>query len=96
MVEKVESIGAGSRIRKKEGEVGFMEIPPMSPASMEVEMQLRQLAAKMTGRATNAEDAVEANVIRQSMVNNWLHGWSQIIKKMWSLDRMYNSEVSTE
>jgi hypothetical protein len=91
---KVESIGAGSRIPvRRRGEVGFMEIPPMSPASMEVEMQLRQLAAKMTGRATSAEDAVEANVIRQSMVNNWLHGWSQIIKKMWSLDRMYNSEV---
>ena len=91
---KVESIGAGSRIPvRRRGEVGFMEIPPMSPASMEVEMQLRQLAAKMTGRATSAEDAVEANVIRQSMVNNWLHGWSQIIKKMWSLDRIYNSEV---
>ena len=91
---KPESIGAGSKIPvRRRGEVGYMSIPPMSPASMEVEMQLRQLAAKMTGRATGPDDAVEANIIRQDMINNWLHGWSQIFRKMWSLDRTYNSEV---
>ena len=70
-----------------------MEIPPMSPASMEVELHLRQIANKLTGRATSAEDAVEAQVVRQSMVNNWLEGWSQILKRMWALDRAYNQEV---
>ena len=56
-------------------------------------MQLRQLAAKMTGRATGPQDAVEANVLRQDMINNWLHGWSQVLRKMWFLDRSYNQEV---
>ena len=91
---KVDSIGAGAKIPvRRRGSIGFLEIPPMSPASMEVEMQLRQLAAKMTGRATGPQDAVEANVLRQDMINNWLHGWSQVLRKMWFLDRSYNQEV---
>ena len=91
---KPASLGPGAQIPvRRRGEVGFMEIPPQSPASMEVEMQLRSLAAKMTGRPTSQDDAVDANVIRQSMINNWLHGWSQILKKVYALDREYNSEV---
>ena len=70
-----------------------MEIPPQSPASMEVEMQIRQLANKLTGRATSEEDAVEANIIKQSLVNTWLHGFSQILKKMFAYDRAYNTEI---
>jgi hypothetical protein len=88
------AVGPGARIPvRRRGEVGFMEIPPQTPASMEVEMQLRQLASKMTGRATGADDAVEANIIRQSMINNWLHGWSLVLKKIWALDREYNQSV---
>jgi hypothetical protein len=91
---KPESIGAGSKIPvRRRGEVGFLELPGFSPASMEVEMQLRQLAAKMTGRATGPDDAVEANIVRQNMINNWLHGWSQILSKLWQLDRTYNDSV---
>jgi hypothetical protein len=75
------------------GEVGYLQPPAMTPASMEVEMQIRALANKLTGRATSPEDAVEANILRQSMVNNWLHGFSQIIKRMWALDRAYNQQI---
>ena len=42
-----------------------MEIPRYSPASTEVEMQLRQLANRITGRATSPDDAVEANMLKQ-------------------------------
>ena len=70
-----------------------MEVPKPHPASMEVEMQIRTLAAKMTGRATSEADAVEANLIRQGMIDNWLHGISQVLRKMWILDRNYNSEI---
>lgn len=89
-----ERIGAGSQLSvRRRGEVGFLEIPKASNDSLSVEMQIRTLADKLTGRATGKEDEVEANVLRQSLVNNWLHGFSQILKKMWALDREYNQEV---
>ena len=83
-------IGPGATLAvRRRGEVGFMEIPRYSQASMEVEMQIRQLANKMTGRATSAEDAVEANMVRQNLVNRWLGGWKEILKRIWALDRTY-------
>ena len=85
-----ERLGPGSIVPvRRRGEVGFMEIPAYSPASTEVEMQLRQLANKVTGRATGPDDAVEANVIRQSLVNGWLDGWKQILRQLWTLERTY-------
>jgi len=91
---KPESIGAGSKIPvRRRGEVGYLEVPAQTNSSMEVEMQIRQIADKLTGRPTGPDDAVEANIIRQSLVNNWLHGFSQVLKKCWALDRAYNSEI---
>ena len=89
---KPEQVGPGSVIPvRRRGEVGFMEIPRYSPASTEVEMQLRQLADKVTGRATSEADAVEANVMRQSLVNNWLHGWTQVLRQFWAMERQYGN-----
>ena len=89
-----EKVGAGSQIPvRRRGEVGWLEVPKFNPASTQVEMELRNLAARMTGRATSEADAVEANILRQSHINNWLHGISQIMRKMWVLDRTYNSQV---
>ena len=46
-----ERIGPGAHLPvRRRGEFGFAEIPRYSPASMEVEMQIRQLANKITGR----------------------------------------------
>jgi hypothetical protein len=85
-----ERIGPGATLAvRRRGEVGFMEIPRYSQASMEVEMQIRQLANKITGRATSPEDAVEANSIRQHLVNQWLNGFKQILNRVWYLDRTY-------
>jgi len=66
-----------------------MEIPKYSPASTEVEVHLRQLANRVTGRATSELDAVEANMVRQHLVNRWLGGWKQILNRVWALDRTY-------
>jgi len=66
-----------------------MEIPRYSNASMEVEMQIRQLADKLTGRPTGPDDAVEANSVRQNLVNRWLEGWKQVLNRIWCLDRTY-------
>ena len=85
-----ERIGPGAHLAvRRRGEFGFAEIPRYSPASMEVEMQVRQLANKVTGRPTSAEDAVEANSIRQHLVNRWLNGWKEVLKRIWCLDRTY-------
>lgn len=85
-------IGPGSVIPvRRRGSVGFMEIPKYSPASAEVETHLRKLADKVTGRATSEADAVEANVMRQSLVNNWLHGWTQILRQFWAMERQYGN-----
>jgi len=89
---KPEQIGPGSVIPvRRRGEVGFMEIPRYSPASTEVEMHLRKLADKVTGRATSEADAVEANVMRQALVNNWLHGWTQVLRQFWAMERQYGN-----
>jgi len=87
---KPERIGPGSHIPvRRRGEFGFAEIPRYSNASMEVEMQIRQLADKLTGRPTGPDDAVEANSVRQNLVNRWLEGWKQVLNRIWCLDRTY-------
>ena len=89
-----ERLGPGAQIPvRRRGEVGFMEIPRYSQASMEVEMQIRQLCNKMTGRATGPEDAVEANVLKQHLVNCWLSGWKEVLKRIWCLDRTYSGPM---
>ena len=35
-------------------------------------MQIRQLAERVNGRTTSEADAVEANLIRQSLINNFM------------------------
>jgi hypothetical protein len=89
-----ERLGPGAQLAvRRRGEVGFMEIPRYSQASMEVEMQIRGLANRITGRATSAEDAVEANVLKQHLVNCWLSGWKELLKRVWCLDRTYSGPM---
>ena len=85
-----EKLGPGTQVPvRRRGEVGYMEIPKHSPASTQVEMELRALANKVTGRATSELDAVEAGVMRQGLVNNWLTGWKEVMRMAWSLQRSY-------
>jgi hypothetical protein len=89
-----ERLGPGAQLGvRRRGEVGFMEIPRYSQASMEVEMQIRQLCNRITGRATGPDDAVEANVIKQHLVNCWLSGWKEVLKRVWCLDRTYSGPM---
>ena len=87
-----EKRGPGTQVPvRRRGEVGYMEIPKQSRASTDVEMQLRALANRVTGRATSDLDVVEANVMRQGLVNNWLHGWKEVLRMCWSLQRSYGT-----
>lgn len=87
------SIGPGAKIPvRRRGEVGYMEIPPFSPASTEVEESLMKQSYKMTGRATDEADAVFANVLTQTMVDNWLTGWRQVLNQIWSLQKSYGDD----
>lgn len=91
---KPERIGPGAVIPvRRRNEVGYMEIPKYSPASSEVENTLRKQALKLVGRATDESDAVEANVVRQAMVNNWLMGWKQVVNQIWSLQKSYGDDA---
>ena len=87
-----EKLGPGTQVPvRRRGEVGYMEIPKFSPASTQVEMELRALANRVTGRATSELDQVEAGVMRQGLVNNWLTGWKEVMRMAWSLQRTYGS-----
>jgi len=66
-----------------------MDIPPYSPASTEVENEMRMIANKIAGRPTSNEDQVEANLIRQEMVSMWLSNWKPVLKQLWHLQRTY-------
>ena len=89
-----ERIGPGAQIPvRRRDEVGWMETPKYSPASTQVEMQIRQLCDRVTGRATSPDDAVEANVIKQHLVNCWLSGWKEVLKRIWCLDRTYSGPM---
>ena len=91
---KPEAIGAGSQIPvRRRGEVSYLQRPNPSPASMEIEQHLRNLSNKICGNPTGPDDMVQAQVLKQNLVNTWLSGWSQVLKKMWALDREYNTEV---
>lgn len=87
---KPSRIGPGSFIPiRRPGEVQFMDIPPYSPASTEVEGEMRMIANKIAGRPTSNEDQVEANLIRQEMVSMWLANWRPVLKQLWHLQRTY-------
>ena len=89
-----ERIGPGAQIPvRRRDEVGWMETPRYSPASTQVEMDIRKLCNRITGRATSAEDAVEANVLKQHLVNCWLSGWKEVLKRVWCLDRTYSGPM---
>lgn len=88
-------VGPGSKIPvRRRNEVGYMEIPKYSPASAEVEEAIRTQGLKLAGRPTDETDAVEANIIRQSMVNNWLTGWKEVVNQVWSLHKTYGDDVT--
>ena len=89
-----ERIGPGAQIPvRRRDEVGWMDTPRYSPASTQVEMEIRQLCNRITGRATGPEDAVEANAIKQHLVNCWLSGWKEVLKRVWCLDRTYSGPM---
>ncbi|MDC0157331.1 hypothetical protein OAK38_06195 [Verrucomicrobia bacterium] len=88
------AIGPGAKIpTRRPGEVQYLDIPRYGPASNEVENHLRMIAHKMTGRPTTETDAADAQVLRQELVDNWLNGWTEVLRKIWALDKAYSAEV---
>ena len=87
---KPERIGPGSFVPvRRPGEVQYMDIPKYSPASTEVEKELRMIANKIAGRPTSEEDQAEANLLRQEMVSMWTNNWRPVLKQIWHLQRTY-------
>ena len=87
---KPQTIGPGSFIPvRRPGEIQFMDIPPYSPASMEVEQSLRNIARTRMGKPTSEEDKVEANLLRQDKISDWLSSWRPVLKQIWYLQKTY-------
>lgn len=87
---KPERIGPGSFVPvRRPGEISYMDIPQQSPASVEVEQELRMIANKLAGRPTSEEDAVEATMIRQEMLTMWLDNWRKVLRQLWNLQKNF-------
>jgi len=86
-------LGPGAQIPvRRRGEVGYIEAPRPHPASTEVEMGLIKQTYKITGRPTDEGDAVSANMLNQSLVDNWLTGWKKVLNHIWRLQRSYGDD----
>ncbi len=71
-----------------------MDIPKYSPASMEVEQSLRNIARQIMGRPTSEEDKVEATMVRQDRIATWLDNWRPVLKQIWHLQKTYGGQES--
>jgi hypothetical protein len=92
---KPQRVGPGSIIPvRRPGEVTFLDIPKYSPASMEVEQSLRNIARQIMGRPTSEEDKIEANLIRQDRIATWLDNWRPVLKQIWYLQKTYGGQES--
>ena len=92
---KPQRVGPGSIIPvRRPGEVSFMDIPKYSPASMEVEQSLRNIARQIMGRPTSEEDKIEANLVRQDRIATWLDNWRPVLKQIWHLQKTYGGQES--
>ena len=92
---KPQRVGPGSVIPvRRPGEVSFLDIPKYSPASMEVEQSLRNIARQIMGRPTSEEDKIEANLIRQDRIATWLENWRPVLKQIWHLQKTYGGQES--
>ena len=79
---------------RRPGEVQFMDIPQYSPASMEVENSLRNIARQIMGRPTSDEDKIEATLVRQDRIASWLDNWRPVLKQIWHLQKTYGGQES--
>lgn len=92
---KPERVGPGSFVPvRRQGEIQFMDIPQYSPASMEVENSLRNIARQLMGKPTSEEDKVEATMVRQDRIASWLDNWRPVLKQIWHLQKTYGGQES--
>ena len=57
---------------------GFLEIPRYDQGSEQMEESVRRFADEYFGRPVDDQNAVQAQVMRQDMSNNWMYGLSRV------------------
>jgi hypothetical protein len=57
---------------------GFLDIPKYDPGSQEVEESVRRFADEYFGRPVDEQNAVQAQVMRQDLANNWMNGLARV------------------
>ena len=68
---------------------GFMDIPKYDPGSQEVEESVRRFADEYFGRPVDEQNAVQSQVMRQDLANNWMEGMRRIDTQVFQLCQQF-------
>lgn len=68
---------------------GFLEIPQYDPGSVEVEESVRKFADEYFGRPVDEQNAVQSQVMRQDMSNNWMAGLARVDTQVFKLCQQF-------
>lgn len=71
---------------------GFLETPKYDGGSEEVEASVRRLADEYFGRPVDEQNAVQAQLMRQDLANNWMNGLALVDTQLLKLDQQFLPE----
>lgn len=68
---------------------GFLDIPRYDAGSQEVEESVRRFADEYFGRPVDEQNAVQSQVMRQDMSNNWMSGMARVDTQIFKLCQQF-------
>lgn len=68
---------------------GFLDIPRYDAGSQEVEESVRRFADEYFGRPVDEQNAVQSQVMRQDLANNWMDGMKRVDGQLFKLCQQY-------
>jgi hypothetical protein len=71
---------------------GFLDIPKYDPGSQEVEESVRRFADEYFGRPVDEQNAVQAQIMRQDLSNNWMNGLARVDTHIFKLCQQFLPE----
>jgi len=87
--------GPGRKVPvRRRGEIGFVETPPTTAKSVEVENSIREDFRRRYGRPTNDGDPTRINAMNRRLVRRWLNNWQLIFNHVWQLFAQFGSETT--
>lgn len=87
--------GPGRKIPvRRRNEVGWVETPPSTNKSSEVENTIRLAMNRQFGRATPDSDPARVSAQQRRLIRRWLHIWEKIFNHCWQLFAQFGDEVT--